>query len=262
VHCSRGVRAGCGRSRLRVGPASRALVRRTSAASSALSGASRGARREHRVLLLPVISIYFASGWRQRPGRRCVAAWRALSRLLRSDPSPERQRRRVPSMRMLADPVVAYTFLFSAFIVAIRIVQLDFHLRGRCLSRERLRLNAACSAAASDGRGLFAARRGVAARWPASCATRWSSEHPAADRPIGWLVFRPSFAADSTGPTASGRWRRWVSAGHVDQPVPLITAAVSDTYGPGRPHRLSRSSMPCANFGGHRIGAERLRRSL
>ncbi len=78
--------------------------------------------------LLPVISIYFASGWRR--GTNILAFGLAAMAVmcwtfLRSDPDPRHVELKTPfEWRLLADPQLwCFALLFSAFIVAVRNVQ-------------------------------------------------------------------------------------------------------------------------------------------
>jgi len=137
-------------------------------------GASAGARRS-TVLLLPVISIYFAIGLaaRRPTGRRWSCnRWRALSRLLRFRSVPDAQRRK-PSPCGISRPRLWASR--SSFRVHRPIgCSRGFHLRADSISRRapsqcsRARGGSHCRAIRCSGRcGLPLA---------ASCATRWSSE--------------------------------------------------------------------------------------
>src|SRR5258706_5972802 len=79
--------------------------------------------------LLPILSIYFASGWRQ--GMHMIAAAIAVMGvlalvLLRSAPSNQSATSRNPfDWRLLSDPQLwCYAFMWSGFVIGIRIAQI------------------------------------------------------------------------------------------------------------------------------------------
>jgi MFS transporter, OPA family, sugar phosphate sensor protein UhpC len=79
--------------------------------------------------LLPILSVYFASGWRE--GMHLIAAAIAVMGvlaliLLRSAPSDQAATSRNPfDPRMLTDPQVwCYAFIWSGFVIGIRIAQI------------------------------------------------------------------------------------------------------------------------------------------
>ena len=96
--------------------------------------------------LLPILSIYFASGWRQ--GMHMIAAAIAVMGVLallffRSAPSVEAATTRKPfEWRLLGDPEVwCYAFLWSGFVIGIRISQIwiavyaaDVYISGQGMS--------------------------------------------------------------------------------------------------------------------------------
>ena len=105
--------------------------------------------------LLPILSIYFASGWRQ--GMHMIAAAIAVMGvlallLLRSAPSVEAATTRKPfEWRLLGDPEVwCYAFLWSGFVIGIRIAQMwiavyaaDVYISGQGMSARTRRWSAA-----------------------------------------------------------------------------------------------------------------------
>jgi MFS family permease len=210
---------------------------------AALGGIGGALGESTAFFLLPVVSIYFASGWRQATNRTAVvvAAVGVLCLVfLRSDPSPERAAPKSPfTMQMLGDPRLwAYTFLFSAFIVAIRIVQpwISIYAADVYLATGGSGLNAAVI-----GGGLLTVvaysllGRGVGC--PLAGKLCDALVKRGIQRPIvaiGWLVLSAILLQRmSTGPTAT--WAVATMACLLGMSInlfPLITAAVSDTYGP------------------------------
>lgn len=212
---------------------------------SALGGVGGALGESTAFFLLPVMSIYFASGWRQATNMTAVviAVVGVLCLVfLRSDPSPERAGPRHPfTLTMLADPRLwSYTFLFSAFIVAIRIVQpwIAIYMADVYLARGSSDLNAAVLGAgllaivaySLLGRGLGCSLAGKL------CDVLLKRGIPRPIVAIGWLIVSAILLQRmSAGPTST-----WLVAtlacllGMSINLFPLISAAVSDTYGPER----------------------------
>lgn len=210
---------------------------------AALGGVGGALGESSAFLLLPVISIYFASGWRQ--GTNVVAAAIALLGILclvflRPAPS-ERRAAGTASFdwKVLADPRLwCYTLLFSAFIVAIRIMQpwiavyaADVYIVERRLSMSDATLQGgvlAMIAYSMLGRGIgnplggklsdILVRRGISRETLA----------------ILWLTLAVVlFQILSAGLTAT--WSLGVTAFLLGVSVnlfTLITAAASEAYGP------------------------------
>ena len=210
---------------------------------AALGGVGGALGESTAFFLLPVVSIYFASGWRQAMNMTAVviAAIGVFCLVfLRSDPFPERAVTRNPfKLQMLADPLLwSYTFLFSAFIVAIRIVQpwISIYAADVYLARGGSDLNAAVI-----GGGLLTVvaysllGRGVgcplAGKLSDALMKRGIQRSTVT---IGWLIFSAILLQRmSTGPTST--WAVATMACLLGMSInlfPLISAAVSDTYGP------------------------------
>ena len=98
---------------------------------SALGGVGGGLGESAAYFLMPLISIYMVSGWRQATTSMAVAlVGMGLLCLvfLRSDPPVDTAGPAEPDgpfdWTLLRDPLLwCYTFLFSAFIIAIRVIQ-------------------------------------------------------------------------------------------------------------------------------------------
>lgn len=101
---------------------------------AALGGVGGGLGESAAYFLLPVISIYLVAGWRQGTAMMALATGLMgvlCLLLLRSNPAPAHDDTAGPrpaaepfSWELLKDPQLwCYTFLFSGFIIAIRVVQ-------------------------------------------------------------------------------------------------------------------------------------------
>jgi MFS family permease len=195
--------------------------------------------------LLPVLSVYFASGWRQ--GTVMVAAAIAaigvfcLIGLRSAPPGQPATTRRPFEWALLADPLLwRYTFLFSGFVVAIRVVQpwiavyaADVYIARRGLSVEDAVIAGgllALMAYSVMGRGLGCA---VAGRASDALMKRGVSRVVLV---MGWLVTAVvllQLLVVEAVPT----WALGVVAFGLGVSVnsfPLVTAAISEAYGPAR----------------------------
>ena len=209
---------------------------------SALGGVGGALGESTAFFLLPVMSIYFASGWRQATDMTAmaIAVVGVLCLIfLRSDPSPQPALSRQFTLKMLADARLwSYTLLFSAFIVAIRIVQpwIAIYMADVYLSTGSADLNSAVL-----GAGLLAIvaysllGRGVGCSLAGKLCdvlVRRGVQRPIVA--IGWLVFSAILLQRmSAGPTST--WAVATLACLLGMSInlfPLISAAVSDTYGP------------------------------
>jgi sugar phosphate permease len=98
---------------------------------SALGGVGGGLGESAAYFLMPLISIYMTSGWRQATSSMAIALTVigvVCLILLRSDPPTPIDEVKAPDgpfdWSLLRDPLLwCYTFLFSAFIIAIRVIQ-------------------------------------------------------------------------------------------------------------------------------------------
>jgi MFS transporter, OPA family, sugar phosphate sensor protein UhpC len=211
---------------------------------TALGGVGGGLGESTAFFVLPAMSIYIASGWRQATDM--VAAGLAVIGILcfiflRSAPPNRAATTRKPfDAALLADPQLwAYTFLYSAFIMAIRIVQpwiavyaADLYianggsLESSVLSGGLLAVvtysilgrGVGCPLA---GRASDAAVRAGVAR--TTVATGWL----VAAVVLLWILSRGMHSPLSLGITA-------VVLGIAINSFSLIMASVADTYGPQR----------------------------
>ena len=211
--------------------------------------------------LLPILSIYFASGWRE--GMHMIAAGIAVvglmsMLLLRSAPSASAATTRTPfEWRLLGDPeVLCYAFLWSGFVIGIRIAQTwiavyaaDVYISGYGMS-----LNQAVISA-----GLLALLAYTLAGRAAGCPLAGKMSDILARRAIprivviiGWLVLGTvSFQVLSTGVTAI--WALVILAVLLGTSVNLfaiIPAAISDTFGQNRTASLSSFCNTMAQLSG------------
>ena len=215
--------------------------------------------------LLPVISIYFASGWRRGTnilalgvGVMAIMCWM----FLRSDPDPRHVEVKTPfEWRLLADPQLwCYALLFSAFIVAVRNVQAwtAVYVTDVYIATRGLDVNTAVVAGGvlvTIAYSLFGRALGVplAGRLSDALFTRgWPRMVPV----IAWLVLAiVLFQLLSMRVTAI--WLLVMIAVLLGTSVncfPLIAAAVSDTYGP----RKTASVMGLVNMVAQFSGATSL----
>jgi MFS transporter, OPA family, sugar phosphate sensor protein UhpC len=194
--------------------------------------------------LLPVISIYVASGWRR--GTLILAVGLAVMAVLcwtflRSDP-PDQQPAAVRTpfeWRLLADPQLwCYALLFSGFIVAVRNVQAwtAVYVTDVYIATRALDVNAAVVAGGvlvTICYSLFGRGIGVplAGKMSDALAQRgWSRMVPV----IGWLLLT-IVLFQLLSMRVTGIWLLIVIAvllGTAVNCFPLIAAAVSETYGP------------------------------
>ncbi len=193
--------------------------------------------------LLPVLSIYFASGWRR--GTNILAAGLAVMAVmcwtfLRSDPDPRHVEVKTPfQWRLLADPQLwCYALLFSAFIVAVRNAQAwtAVYVTDVYIATRGLDVNTAVvtgGVLVTIAYSLFGRGLGVplAGRVSDALFTRgWPRMVPV----IAWLVLTiVLFQLLSMRVTTL--WMLVMIAVLLGTSVncfPLIAASVSDTYGP------------------------------
>jgi sugar phosphate permease len=233
---------------------------------SAFAGVGGAMGEGAAFFLLPVISIYFASGWRR--GTTIVAlAIAGLGVLcwlfLRSHPADEPLEATIARFetRLLADPRLwCYTLLFSGFIVAVRNVQAwtAVYVTDVYMATQALDVNAAVVAGgvlvtvaySLVGRGCGVPLAGklsdivVRRGWPRTVAV------------IAWLVVTlVLFQLLSTRITSL--WLIAVIAMLLGTSVncfPLVAAAVSETYGP----RQTASVMGFVNMVAQLAGATSL----
>jgi MFS family permease len=211
--------------------------------------------------LLPILSIYFASGWRE--GMHMIAAGIALVGvlavlLLRSSPSASTATTREPfEWRLLSDPeVLCYAFLWSGFVIGIRIAQtwIAVYAADVYISGEGMPLNQAVISA-----GLLALFAYTLAGRAAGCPLAGKMSDILARRGIprivviiGWLVLGTvSFQVLSTGVTAI--WALVILAVLLGMSVnlfALIPAAISDTFGQQRTASLSSFANTMAQLSG------------
>ncbi len=217
--------------------------------------------------LLPIISIYFASGWRRGTNILAlglvgiaVLCWL----FLRSDPqeesAPAETRARFDP-RLLADPQLwCYTFLFSGFIVAVRNVQAwtAVYVTDVYIATRAFDINAAVVAGgvlvtiaySLFGRGFGVPLAGklsdllVRRGWPRVVAV------------IGWLLLT-IVLLQLLSMRVTAVWLLVIIALLLGTSVncfPLVAAAVSETYGP----RQTASVMGFVNMMAQLFGATSL----
>ncbi len=193
--------------------------------------------------LLPIVSIYLASGWRR--GTHILALGLAAMALmcwifLRSDPDPRRVEVKKPfDWRLLADPRLwCFTLLFSGFIVGVRNAQAwtAVYVTDVYLATRGFDVNTAVVAGgvlvtiaySLFGRGLGVPLSGRVA--DALFKRGWPRMVPVIASLVLTIVL---FQTLSMRPTAV--WLLVAVAvllGTAVNCYPLIAAAVSDTYGP------------------------------
>jgi sugar phosphate permease len=209
---------------------------------AALGGVGGGLGESVAFFLLPVISIYFASGWRQGMNTMAlamIAIGLLCLALLRSAPPRAQETMPRPFVRqLLRDPRLwSYTLLFSAFIIAIRIVQpwIAVYAADVYLSRHGLDLNAAVLGGGTLvivaysllGRGIGCP---LAGKLSDALVGRGISRPVLA---IGWLVVAIVFLRLLASELAT-TWSLGLAAFLLGTSInlfTLITAAISDTYG-------------------------------
>ena len=194
--------------------------------------------------LLPILSVYFASGWRQ--GMHLIAGAIAVIGLLclvlfRSAPPGEAATTRKPfEWRQLHDlQLWCYAFLWSGFVIGIRITQIwiavyaaDVYLSGGRPLNEAVVAGGVLALLAYSLIGR-AAGCPLAGRFSDLCV-RWGISRTAVL--IGWLVFGMALLQIlSMGVTSI--WALAIVAALLGTSVnlfSLVPAAISDTFGTQR----------------------------
>lgn len=212
-------------------------------------------------VLLPVLSIYFASGWRQ--GMHMIAVAIALIGLLclvlfRSAPSSQMATTRKPfDWSLLRDlQLWCYAFLWSGFVVGIRITQIwiavyaaDVYISGRGMPLNQAVVSGGVLALVAYSLVGRAAGCPLAGRLSDICVRRGLSRTVVI---IGWLVLGMGLLQVlSMGVTAI--WGLAIVAALLGTSVnlfSLVPAAISDTFGPHRTASLSSFANTMAQFSG------------
>ncbi len=227
---------------------------------TALGGAGGALGESAAFFLLPAMAIYIASGWRQATEMVAVGlAGIGIVCLifLRSAPPNRPATTRKPfDAALLADPQLwAYTFLYSAFIMAVRIVQpwiavyaADLYLaRGLDMNAAVLRGGFLAVVAYSLlGRGVgcpLAGRASDAAVRAGVARTTVAMSWLIAAMLLLWIL--------STGMTTA--WSLGVTAflvGVAINSFSLINASIADTYGPQRTASIVSFVNMIAQFAG------------
>jgi MFS family permease len=227
---------------------------------TALGGVGGALGESTAFFLLPVLSIYMASGWRQATDM--VAVGLAVIGMLcliflRSAPSDRPARTSRPfEAALLADPQLwAYTFFYSSFIMAVRIVQpwiavyaADIYLQdGRSLNAAVLGGGLLAVVAYSLlGRGVGCPLAGRAS----DAALR--AGIPRTTVATFWLVS----AVVLLWILSTGMRTPWSLAivafliGVAINSFSLIMAAIADTYGPQRTSSIASFVNMVAQFAG------------
>jgi MFS family permease len=212
---------------------------------AALGGAGGALGESSAYFLLPLISIYFVSGWRQGMNvmALAIAAMGVVCLLfLRSPPATAHDTIARPfSLSLLRDPQLwSYTLLFSAFIIGIRVVQpwIALYAADVYIARHGLDINAAVLGGGTLvivaysllGRGVGCPLGG---KLSDALLRRGMSRSLLA---IAWLLLAIGLfrllAAELTA-----TWSLGVVACLLGASInlfPLISAAISETYGPER----------------------------
>jgi MFS family permease len=227
---------------------------------TALGGVGGALGESAAFFLLPALSIYVASGWRQATDM--VAVGLAVIGVLcfvflRSAPpnSPAKTARPF-DMTLLADPQLwAYTFLYSAFIMAVRIVQpwiavyaADVYLsRGTDLNGAVLGGGLLAVIAYSLlGRGVgcpLAGRASDAALEAGISRTTVATFWLVSAVVLLWILSTGLHSTWSLGLTA-------FLIGVAINSFSLIMAAIADTYGPQRTSSIASFVNMVAQFAG------------
>ena len=227
---------------------------------TALGGIGGGLGESTAFFLLPAMSIYVASGWRQATdmvaiGLAVIGVLCAIA-LRSAPPNRPATTTRPFEARLLADPQLwAYTFLYSAFIMAVRIVQpwipvyaADLYLaRGQTtnaavlgggllavIAYSLLGRGVGCPLA---GRASDAALRAGIAR--TTVATFWLVSAIV----LLWILSTGMHSTWSLGLTA-------FLLGVAINSFSLIMAAIADTYGPQRTSSIASFVNMVAQFAG------------
>ena len=211
--------------------------------------------------LLPILSVYFASGWRQ--GMHMIAGAITLIGLLclamfRSAPPGEVATTRKPfEWRMLRDlQLWCYAFLWSGFVIGIRITQIwiavyaaDVYISGRGMPLSQAVVAGGLLALTAYSLVGRAAGCPLAGRFSDLCVRRGISRTAVL---IGWLVLGMVLLQGlSLGVTAL--WALAVIAALLGTSVnlfSLVPAAISDTFGPQRTASLSSFANTMAQLSG------------
>jgi MFS transporter, OPA family, sugar phosphate sensor protein UhpC len=211
--------------------------------------------------LLPILSIYFASGWRQ--GMHMIAAAIALIGLLclalfRSAPPGEAATTRKPfDWRLLRDlQLWCYAFLWSGFVIGIRITQIwiavyaaDLYISGRGMPLNEAVVAGGVLALVAYSLVGRAAGCPLAGRL-SDLWVSWGISRTAVL--IGWLVLGMALLQVlSMGVTAI--WALAIIAALLGTSVnlfSLVPAAISDTFGPQRTASLSSFANTMAQLSG------------
>lgn len=212
-------------------------------------------------VLLPVLSIYFASGWRE--GMHLIGAAIALMGLVclllfRSAPAhePARVRQTFDWTLLRHAQVWCFAFLWSGFVIGIRIAQIwiavyaaDVYIAARGMALNDAVLAGglvALLAYSLTGRALGCP---LAGRMSDALVRRGVSRAVVL---IGWLILAMAlFQMLSMGVTAT--WALVAIAVLLGTSVnlfALVPAAISDTFGPGRTASLSSFCNTMAQFAG------------
>lgn len=232
---------------------------------AALGGVGGGLGESAAYFLLPVISIYLVAGWRE--GTTAMAAGIAAMGVLclvflRSAPTsapavPTRHAEPSFSWSLLRDPQLwCYTFLFSAFIIAIRVVQpwIPVYAADVYISAHGLDVSSAVLTGGTLvivcysllGRGVGCPLGG---RLSDAALARGVSRPTLA---IGWLVLAIAlFQLLSTGVTAT--WALAIVAALMGVSINLFTliaAAIAETYGTNRTASIVSFVNAVAQFAG------------
>jgi MFS family permease len=227
---------------------------------TALGGIGGALGESTAFFLLPVISIYIASGWRQATDM--VAVGLAVIGILcfiflRSAPPNHAARTTRPfDMALLADPQLwAYTFLYSAFIMAVRIVQpwIAVYAADLYLSRGA-EMNAAVLgggllaviAYSLLGRGVgcpLAGRASDAVLKAGISRTTVATFWLVSAIVLLWILSTGLHSTWSLGVTAC-------LIGVAINSFSLIMAAIADTYGPQRTSSIASFVNMVAQFAG------------
>ena len=210
--------------------------------------------------LLPILSVYFASGWRQ--GMHMIAAAIALIGVLclvlfRSAPPGAAATTRQPfEWRLLGDlQLWCYAFLWSGFVIGIRITQIwiavyaaDIYLSGGRPLNEAVVAGGVLALVAYSLVGR-AAGCPLAGRLSDFCVRRGISRTAVL---IGWLVLGMTLLQVlSMGVTAI--WALAIIAALLGTSVnlfSLVPAAISDTFGTQRTASLSSFANTMAQLSG------------
>jgi sugar phosphate permease len=211
---------------------------------TALGGVGGALGESTAFFLLPALSIYIASGWRQATSMVAVAlaVIAALCLIfLRSAPANRPATTRKPfDAALLADPQLwAYTFLYSGFIMAVRIVQpwiavyaADLYIEHGLDTKAAVLSGGLLAVVAYSllGRGIGCPLAGKASDAALEAGVSRTSVV------ILWLLLALALLwILSTGMTTA--WSLGITAfllGTAINSFSLVTASIADTYGPQR----------------------------